>query len=177
MTEWRTLRVCCVFNLALEKRVRFGHPGEDVAVRRAFALETGKASKCLLSCLRGFHVTSNVGSTYFPIILFKEAGPGGKKKKSRNCCKLPRRTRQRPTTSSNRDAARDSTAPLLWKHSWTLTSTFWDITFPCLFCVSCLCTAANDTAVTGLRELLSGEVFLPLIQINPIPRGSKGFSR
>lgn len=50
------------------------------AARRAFSLVMGETSKCLLSCLGGFCVVSSADSSYFPIILFKEAGPGGKKK-------------------------------------------------------------------------------------------------
>lgn len=145
------------------------------AGRRAFALEMMKTSNRLPSCLRGFDVLSSADSTYFPIILFEEAEPG--KNKDRSCCKLPHRAKQCPTIHINGDAARDSTALPLQKRSWRLTSTFWDIPFPYFFCVSCFCTDANATAVTGVRELLSGEVFLPLIQINPIPWGSEAFQR
>lgn len=49
-------------------------------------------------------------------------------------------------------------------------------TSPSFFWVSFLCKAANDTVATESHELLSG-VFLPLIQINPMPQGSEAFFR
>ena len=103
-----------------------------LAVRRAFSLVMRKITKCLLSCLRGFHVVSSAGSSYFPIILFKQAGPGKKKKNDRSCYKLLCRTKQRPTTPQQERSGLGVLLP--WKHSWTLTSTFWDIPFPFFFC-------------------------------------------
>lgn len=92
------------------------------------------------------------------IIFLKEAGPGRKKKQAK-------------VVVSDR-LAPGSIPPSSGRGIWPLTA---QLSLPVellvkshkhplghpfpIFAISCLCTAANDTAVTGECELVSGKVF------------------
>lgn len=94
-----------------------------------------------------------------------------REKRSKSCCKLLCCTRQHPTFPSKRDLASDSTTQFACGGTGEISRASSGTSLS-HFLRQLL---VHSTAVTGECELVSGKVFCPLMQISPLPQGSKAF--